>query len=164
MNLGSTDPVGRGNAEGMSLGALLTAIVTPFRREPRRSTSRRSCDLMHHLARGGLGRFGSAGTTGEAPTRAQREHLRVLEVAAGNRPGGAVIVAGTGRTTPGNSAPDAPSGPRQLGDATLSVTPYYNKPEPPRPGGGTTARSRPATDKPVIFTTSRSRVGDRPAQ
>ena len=46
-------------------------------------------DLMHHLAAHGSDGFVVCGTTGEASTLTDEEHLRVIELAVQERPTGA---------------------------------------------------------------------------
>ena len=140
----------------MSLGAILTAIVTPFD-ENLDVDEQAFVDLMHHLAAHGSDGFVVCGTTGEAPTLSSEEHLRVLEVACRNRPAGAVIVAGTGSNNTRHSAHMTERATELGADAILSVTPYYNKPN----RRGLVAHYREiaaATDKPVILYNIPSRV------
>jgi 4-hydroxy-tetrahydrodipicolinate synthase len=140
----------------MSLGAILTAIVTPFD-ENLDVDEQAFVDLMHHLVAHGSDGFVVCGTTGEAPTLRSEEHLRVLEVACRNRPEGAVIVAGTGSNNTGHSVHMTERATELGADAILSVTPYYNKPN----RRGLVAHYREiaaATDKPVILYNIPSRV------
>ncbi len=51
---------------------------------------------MAHLARHGSDGFVVCGTTGEAPTLSDDEHLRLVELAASERPEGTTVIAGTG--------------------------------------------------------------------
>ena len=62
------------------LGAILTAIVTPFG-EDGAVDEQAFVDLMHHLAANGSDGFVVCGTTGEAATLDDEEHLRVIELA-----------------------------------------------------------------------------------
>jgi 4-hydroxy-tetrahydrodipicolinate synthase len=140
----------------MSLGAILTAIVTPFD-ENLDVDEQAFVDLMHHLVAHGSDGFVVCGTTGEAPTLRSEEHLRVLEVACRNRPEGAVIVAGTGSNNTRHSVHMTERATELGADAILSVTPYYNKPN----RRGLVAHYREiaaATDKPVILYNIPSRV------
>jgi 4-hydroxy-tetrahydrodipicolinate synthase len=140
----------------MSLGAILTAIVTPFD-ENLDVDEHAFVDLMHHLVAHGSDGFVVCGTTGEAPTLRSEEHLRVLELACRNRPEGAVIVAGTGSNNTGHSVHMTERATELGADAILSVTPYYNKPN----RRGLVAHYREiaaATDKPVILYNIPSRV------
>ncbi|HEY0573859.1 MAG TPA: 4-hydroxy-tetrahydrodipicolinate synthase [Pseudonocardia sp.] len=140
----------------MSLGAILTAIVTPFD-ENLDVDEQAFVDLMHHLVAHGSDGFVVCGTTGEAPTLRSEEHLRVVELACRNRPEGAVIVAGTGSNNTGHSVHMTERATELGADAILSVTPYYNKPN----RRGLVAHYREiaaATDKPVILYNIPSRV------
>jgi 4-hydroxy-tetrahydrodipicolinate synthase len=109
------------------LGAILTAIVTPFR-EDGALDEQAFVDLMHHLAANGSDGFVVCGTTGEAPTLDDAEHLRVIELAVGEKPPGTTIVAGVGSNDT-RHAVYLTSRACELGaDALLSVNPYYNRP------------------------------------
>jgi 4-hydroxy-tetrahydrodipicolinate synthase len=111
------------------LGTILTAIVTPF--DERGSINEESfVALMRHLAANGCDGFVVAGTTGEASTMTDEEQLRLIELAVAERPAGKTIIAGTG-TNDTRQAVYLSERATELGvDATLSVTPYYNRPSP----------------------------------
>jgi 4-hydroxy-tetrahydrodipicolinate synthase len=112
-----------------SLGTILTAIVTPFD-EQGRVDEESFVALMHHLAEHGSDGFVVCGTTGEAATLTDEEHLGVIGLAVRERPSGATIVGGTGSNDT-KHAMHLTEAATELGvDATLSVTPYYNKPSP----------------------------------
>jgi 4-hydroxy-tetrahydrodipicolinate synthase len=109
------------------LGAILTAIVTPFG-EDGSVDERAFVDLMHHLADNGSDGFVVCGTTGEAATLDDEEHLRVIEVAVAEKPAGTTIIAGVGSNDT-RHAVMLTSRACELGaDALLSVNPYYNRP------------------------------------
>src|SRR4051795_8929368 len=109
------------------LGAILTAIVTPFD-DDLNVDEQAFVDLMHHLAAHGSDGFVVCGTTGEASTLTDDEHLRVLELAVQERPDGISITAGVGSNDT-RHAVHLTERANALGvDAVLSVTPYYNKP------------------------------------
>ncbi len=111
------------------LGTILTAIVTPF--DERGAVNEESfVALMHHVAENGADGFVVAGTTGEASTMSEEEQLRLIELAVAERPAGKTIIAGTG-TNDTRQAVHLAERATELGvDATLSVTPYYNRPSP----------------------------------
>jgi 4-hydroxy-tetrahydrodipicolinate synthase len=111
------------------LGTILTAIVTPFDGEG--GVNEESfVALMHHIAANGADGFIVAGTTGEASTMSEEEQLRLIELAVSERPHGKTIIAGTG-TNDTRQAVHLAERATALGvDATLSVTPYYNRPSP----------------------------------
>jgi 4-hydroxy-tetrahydrodipicolinate synthase len=131
------------------LGAILTAIVTPFDRELR-VNEESFVALMRHLADNGSDGFVVAGTTGEASTLTGEEQLRLIELAVLERPPGRTIIAGTG-TNDTRQAAHLTARATELGaDAMLSVTPYYNKPSRLglRRHYEEVAR---ATDKPILL-------------
>jgi 4-hydroxy-tetrahydrodipicolinate synthase len=138
------------------LGGILTAIVTPFDGDLQ-VDEQAFVDLMHHLAEHGSDGFVVCGTTGEASTLTDDEHLRVVELAIAERPEGVSITAGVGSNDT-RHAVELTERATALGvDAVLSVTPYYNKPN--RRGilrhYEEVAR---ATDKPIILYNIPSRV------
>jgi 4-hydroxy-tetrahydrodipicolinate synthase len=109
------------------LGAVITAIVTPFD-EQLRVDEDAFVSLMHHLAANGSDGFVVAGTTGEASTLSDREHLGLVELAVRERPDGVTIIAGAGSNDT-RHAVELTARASELGvDAVLSVTPYYNRP------------------------------------
>jgi 4-hydroxy-tetrahydrodipicolinate synthase len=111
----------------IDLGAILTAIVTPFDADLRVNEDS-FVALMRHLAENGSDGFVVAGTTGEASTLTDAEQLGLIELAVAERPAGKTIVAGTG-TNDTRQAVFLTERASELGvDAVLSVTPYYNRP------------------------------------
>jgi 4-hydroxy-tetrahydrodipicolinate synthase len=132
-----------------SLGTILTAIVTPF--DERGGVDEESfVALMAHLAEHGSDGFVVCGTTGEAATLTDEEHLALIGLAARERPPGTTIVGGTGSNDT-RHAVHLTEVASELGvDATLSVTPYYNKPSP----HGIVRHYEEvakATDKPILL-------------
>jgi 4-hydroxy-tetrahydrodipicolinate synthase len=133
----------------MNLGAVLTAIVTPFDADGAVNEDA-FVALMRHLAEHGSDGFVVAGTTGEASTLTDSEQLGLIELAVAERPAGKTIVAGTG-TNDTRHAVELTERATALGvDATLSVTPYYNKPSPRGLKRHYEAIAA-ATDKPVLL-------------
>jgi 4-hydroxy-tetrahydrodipicolinate synthase len=133
----------------IELGAILTAIVTPFDRDLR-VNEEAFVALMRHLADNGSDGFVVAGTTGEASTLTDEEQLGLIELAVQERPQGTTIVAGTG-TNDTRHAVHLTERATELGaDAMLSVTPYYNKPSPLGLRRHYEAVAR-ATDKPILL-------------
>lgn len=111
------------------LGTILTAIVTPFD-EQGRVDEESFVALMAHLAAHGSDGFVVCGTTGEASTLSDDEHLGLIDLAVRERPSGTTIIGGTGSNDT-RHAIHLTEKATELGvDATLSVTPYYNKPSP----------------------------------
>jgi 4-hydroxy-tetrahydrodipicolinate synthase len=130
-------------------GAILTAIVTPFDDELRVDEDA-FVDLLRHLCAHGSDGVVVCGTTGEAPTLSDEEHLRLIELAVQERPDGATVVAGTGSNDTHHACVMTARATELGVDAILSVTPYYNKPNRRglRRHFEEVAR---ATDRPVIL-------------
>jgi 4-hydroxy-tetrahydrodipicolinate synthase len=113
----------------MTLGTVLTAIVTPF--DERGNVDEEAfVALMRHLAENGSEGFVVAGTTGEASTLGDDEQLGLIALAASERPAGTTIVAGTGANDTRHAIHLTEGATASGADAMLSVTPYYNKPSP----------------------------------
>jgi 4-hydroxy-tetrahydrodipicolinate synthase len=131
------------------LGAILTAIVTPFD-DDLRVDEDAFVELLRHLCAHGSDGVVVCGTTGEAPTLSDEEHLRLIELAVQERPEGATIVAGTGSNDTHHAVMMTERATDLGADAILSVTPYYNKPNRRglRRHFEEVAR---ATDRPVIL-------------
>jgi len=109
------------------LGAVLTAIVTPFD-ESGAVDEQAFVALMSHLAANGSDGFVVAGTTGEASTLTEREHLSLIELAIAERPAGKTIIAGTGTNDTAQAVHMTERASELGADAMLVVTPYYNRP------------------------------------
>lgn len=104
-----------------------TAIVTPFTKNGAVDYERFR-DLIEFQIAGGIDGIVPVGTTGESPTVDVKEHEKIVEVAIQTANKRVKIIAGTG----GNSTAEAielTQHAKDAGaDATLQVTPYYNKP------------------------------------
>lgn len=113
----------------LELGTILTAIVTPFDADLR-VDEEAFVALMHHLGEHGSDGFVVCGTTGEASTLTDEEHLGLIELAVKEKPAGKSIVGGTGSNNTLHAAHLTERATEMGVDATLSVTPYYNRPSP----------------------------------
>lgn len=116
------------------LGAILTAIVTPFDRDSQ-IDEESFVALMRHLAANGSDGFVVAATTGEAATLTDEEQLRLIELAVSERPAlpdgrPASIVAGAGTNDTRHAVALTERASALRPDAIISVTPYYNRPSP----------------------------------
>jgi 4-hydroxy-tetrahydrodipicolinate synthase len=132
-----------------SLGVTLTAIVTPFDGELR-VDEEAFVALMHHLADHGSDGFVVCGTTGEAATLTDEEHIGLIELAVRERPARATIIGGTGSNDTRHAVHLTERATEAGVDATLSVTPYYNRPN--RRGLVSHYREvAKATDKPILL-------------
>ena len=111
----------------IELGAVLTAIITPFDADARVNEDG-FVALMRHLAENGSDGFVVAGTTGEASTLTEDEQLGLIELAVAERPAGKSIIAGTGTNDTAQAVKLTERATELGADAMLSVTPYYNRP------------------------------------
>jgi 4-hydroxy-tetrahydrodipicolinate synthase len=109
------------------LGTVITAIVTPFD-ERLRVDEDAFVALMHHLAANGSDGFVVCGTTGEASTLTDEEHLGLVGLAVRERPEGVTIIAGAGSNDTAHAIALTAAACELGVDAVLSVTPYYNRP------------------------------------
>jgi 4-hydroxy-tetrahydrodipicolinate synthase len=103
-----------------------TAIVTPFSGDRVDETAFR--ELIEFQIAGGVSGIVPVGTTGEAATLDNGEHLRVIEIAVEQAAGRVAIIAGTGSNST-KEAIELSKGAERYGvDAVLLASPYYNKP------------------------------------
>jgi 4-hydroxy-tetrahydrodipicolinate synthase len=109
------------------LGAILTAVVTPFD-DRLRVDEAAFVRLLNHLLEHGSDGVVAGATTGEAPTLTDEEQLRVIELAVQEIGDRATVVAGTGSNETRHAVHLTERATELGADATLSVTPYYNKP------------------------------------
>lgn len=112
----------------MSLGAIITAVVTPFD-DDLNVDEQAFVDLMRHLADHGSDGLVVCGTTGEASTLTDEEHLGVIELAVNERPEGLRIIGGAGSNDTRHAVHLTERATALGVDAVLSVTPYYNRPD-----------------------------------
>src|ERR1700759_5561939 len=111
----------------VDLGAILTAMVTPFHADGR-VDEEAAVRLMHHLVEHGSDGLVMCGTTGEASTMTDEEHLGVIALAVEEMKGRCTVVAGVGSNDT-RHAVELTERATELGaDALLSVNPYYNRP------------------------------------
>jgi 4-hydroxy-tetrahydrodipicolinate synthase len=68
------------------------------------------------------------GTTGESPTLSHEEHKRVVELCVEAAKGRVPVIAGAGSNSTAEAIDFARHAMKAGADATLVVTPYYNKP------------------------------------
>jgi 4-hydroxy-tetrahydrodipicolinate synthase len=107
---------------------LLTAMVTCFADDGSVDEDATVAIARHLLAHGSDGLV-VCGTTGEAATMDDEEHLGVIRLIAGEFGAETTIVAGTGSNDTRHAIHLTEAAVAIDGvDAVLSVTPYYNKP------------------------------------
>jgi len=104
-----------------------TALITPFGRDGAVDFGKLK-ELVDRQVAGGVAGVVPVGTTGESPTLTVAEHGEVIAKTIEYAAGRVQVVAGTG----GNSTAEAIHLTKEAiamgADATLQVTPYYNKP------------------------------------
>lgn len=104
-----------------------TAIVTPFNKDGLVDYTRYR-ELIEFQIANGIDGIVPVGTTGESPTLNNDEHMKVIEETLATVHGRALVIAGTGANST-SEALELTKLAKDLGvDATLQVTPYYNKP------------------------------------
>jgi 4-hydroxy-tetrahydrodipicolinate synthase len=144
-------------AVGLNLGAILTAMVTPFD-DAGRVDEEAVVALMHHLVDHGTEGLVVCGTTGEGATLDDEEHLRVIDLAAGEMRGICPIIAGVGSNDTRHAVKLTERATALGVDALLSVNPYYNRPS----RQGVVAHYREvvrATDLPIVLYNIPQRTG-----
>ena len=122
-------------------------MVTPFDADGRLNEEA-AVRLMHHLLENGSDGLVLAGTTGEGATMTDEEKIRLWELGV-QECGDATIVAGTGSNDTAHTVHLTEKATEIGADASLVVTPYYNKPN----RRGIIAHFKAtaeATDRPVI--------------
>ena len=146
-----------GYAQVVQLGSILTAIITPFGADGRVDDDA-FVSLMHHLAANGSDGFVVCGTTGEAATLDDGEHLGLIDLAVRQRPQGATIIAGVGSNDTRHAVHLTERACELGADALLSVNPYYNRPN----RRGVIAHYREvvrAADRPIVLYNIPQRTG-----
>jgi len=110
----------------MELRGVYTALVTPFKDGQVDWQCLRK--LVEFQIQGNVAGIVPVGTTGESPTLSCKEHLKVIETVIEVANGRCQIIAGTGANST-EEAIELTIEAKKLGaDATLQVSPYYNKP------------------------------------
>lgn len=111
----------------VNLGAMLTAMVTPFD-ERGRVDENAAVTLMHHLIEHGSDGLVICGTTGEAVTMSDDEQAALIALAVQEMRGKATVVAGVGSNDTRHAVALTERATELGADALLSVNPYYNRP------------------------------------
>lgn len=105
----------------------MVALVTPMHGDGRIDEAALARLIEFHIE-AGTDAIVSVGTTGESPTLTPDEHVRVIhrtvELVAGRLP----VIAGAGGNATAEAIHLARAAVDAGADATLQVTPYYNKP------------------------------------
>jgi 4-hydroxy-tetrahydrodipicolinate synthase len=138
------------------LGEVLTAIVTPFKKDGSIDYERFR-ELAQHLLDHGSDGFVVAGTTGESPTLTDDERLELFRVAVDAVDGRGTVVAGTGTYSTAHSVHLTRAAHESGVDGFLVVAPYYSKP-PPRGIVEHFKAISAESDRPIVVYNIPSRV------
>ena len=106
-----------------------TALVTPFDRQGRVDCGALKA-LIERQIEGGIDGIVPVGTTGESPTLDHEEHCKVIAASVETCRGRVKVIAGAGANSTQEALDLTGFALRAGADATLQVTPYYNKPNP----------------------------------
>jgi 4-hydroxy-tetrahydrodipicolinate synthase len=123
-------------------------MVTPFGEDGRLDEAA-AVRLMRHLIDNGSDGLVLAGTTGEGSTLDDEEKLRLWRLALDECRGEATIIANTGSNDTAHSVHLTEQATDLGVDATLVVTPYYNKPNRRGIVAHFEACAK-ATDRPIV--------------
>jgi 4-hydroxy-tetrahydrodipicolinate synthase len=110
-----------------NLGSILTAMVTPFDADGNVDEDA-AVALMHHLVEHGSDGLVICGTTGEASTLTDEEHLGMIRLAVEEMRRECTIVAGVGSNDTRHAIYLTERATEIGPDALLHVNPYYNRP------------------------------------
>ncbi|MET4698193.1 4-hydroxy-tetrahydrodipicolinate synthase [Constrictibacter sp. MBR-5] len=110
----------------MMLKGSLVALITPFK--DGRVDEKAFQDFVEWQIAEGTHGLVPCGTTGESPTLTHDEHNRVVELCVEVARGRVPVVAGAGSNSTQEAISLAKHAKAAGADATLVVTPYYNKP------------------------------------
>jgi len=105
---------------------VLPALVTPFRDGA--VDEKAFVALVERQIAGGVHGLVPVGTTGETSTLSHDEHRRVVELCVQTAAGRVPVVAGAGSNSTEEAIELAHHAKAVGADATLIVTPYYNRP------------------------------------
>jgi len=105
----------------------IPALVTPFSRDLSVDEEGLRRNVEFQIENGSSGLV-TVGTTGESPTVTPGEHKRITEIAADQANGRVPVIAGTGSNSTDEAIEYTKHAEDCGADASLQVSPYYNKP------------------------------------
>jgi 4-hydroxy-tetrahydrodipicolinate synthase len=104
----------------------IVAVITPFKNGQVDEEAYR--ELMEFHIENGTSAIVPCGTTGESATLSMAEHNRVIDIAVEAVNKRVPVIAGTGGNSTSEAIELTAHAKKAGADATLQVTPYYNKP------------------------------------
>jgi 4-hydroxy-tetrahydrodipicolinate synthase len=111
----------------MRFSGTYTALITPFNKDGSVDYGKLR-ELVEIQVRARVAGLAPAGTTGESPTLDNEEHSRVIAETVKAARGRLPVIAGTGSNSTAEALELTRHAIASGADATLQVTPYYNKP------------------------------------
>ena len=114
---------------GEMFRGLGVALITPFRRDESLDERAYRKFVEWQIAEG-TDFLVPCGTTGENPALTHEEHLRVIELTVEVSAGRVPVLAGAGSNSTPRAVELASSAVELGADGILTITPYYNKPNP----------------------------------
>ena len=111
----------------VQLGAILTPMVTPFDARGR-VDEEAAVRVANHVLEHGSDGIVVCGTTGEAATLSDEEHLGMIGLIASEAGDRGTVVAGVGSNDTRHAVHLTERATELGADALLSVNPYYNRP------------------------------------
>lgn len=111
----------------MKMQGVITALVTPMT-ESGAIDEKSLCRLVDFQIDGGVDGLVPMGTTGESPTLTGEECKRVIEIVVQQTRGRVPVIAGAGSNCTSEAVEYTRDAKSVGADATLHVSPYYNKP------------------------------------
>jgi 4-hydroxy-tetrahydrodipicolinate synthase len=140
-----------------AIRGVITAMATPFD-ESGAVDEGAARDLARHLIEHGSHGLVIAGTTGECPTLTDEEQLSLLRAVVEEIGGEAIVVCGTGTNDTRHSRELTKAAADAGAEASLVVTPYYNKPNPAGLRAHFEAVAEAVPEQPMIVYNIPSRV------
>jgi 4-hydroxy-tetrahydrodipicolinate synthase len=104
----------------------MVALVTPFKKG--KVDEKKLTELVEFHIKNGTSGIVPCGTTGESATLSYEEHDRVIEVVIEAANKKISVIAGTGSNSTAEAVMLTKHAKKAGADATLQVSPYYNKP------------------------------------
>ena len=104
----------------------IVAIVTPFKNG--KIDEEKYRELIEFQIKGGTSAIVPCGTTGESATLSVEEHNRVIDICIDAVKKRVPVIAGTGGNSTSEAIELTEHAKKSGADASLQVTPYYNKP------------------------------------
>lgn len=110
----------------MELKGVFTALVTPFNKGA--VDFGKLKEIVEMQIDAGIDGLVPVGTTGESPTLSVEEHMKVIQTVIDTAKKRCIVIAGTGANSTAEAIELTEAARKAGADATLQVTPYYNKP------------------------------------